>query len=88
MRWETEELCLLPDASLLVDAEIQTEAISLLIGTLGVTIGTFVSFPYDLKMSEIKLSSDARFVVLEYDGKSVPIREGESWRQPLRLGDL
>lgn len=52
------------------------------IGILGVTIG--ISYPFlRLEDVEIKLtSSDARFVVREYDGKSRADKGvGESWRQ-------
>ncbi len=80
--WKPKSFAYYQGASLLVDSEIQTEAISF---NWDAWSGNwhFVSFPYDLKMSEIKLtSSDARFVVREYDGKSRADKGvGESWRQ-------
>lgn len=80
--WKPKSFAYYRDASLLVDAEIQTEAISFNWNARS-NYWHFVSFPYDLKMSEIKLtSSDARFVVREYDGKSRADKGvGESWRQ-------
>ena len=80
--WKPKSFAYYQDASLLVDAEIQTEAISFNWNARS-NYWHFVSFPYDLKMSEIKLtSSDARFVVREYDGKSRADKGvGESWRQ-------
>lgn len=70
------------DASLLVNSDIQADEITCNWDTWS-NYWHFVSFPYDLKMSEIKLtSSDARFVVREYDGKSRADKGvGESWRQ-------
>ncbi|WP_455632560.1 leucine-rich repeat domain-containing protein [Parabacteroides sp.] len=80
--WKPKSFAYYRDASLLVDAEIQTEAISFNWDAWS-GYWHFVSFPYDLKMSEIKLtSSDARFVVREYDGKSRADKGvGASWRQ-------
>jgi len=80
--WKPKSFAYSQGASLLVDAEIQTEAISFNWDAWS-NYWYFVSFPYDLKMSEIKLtSSDARFVVREYDGKARADKGvGESWRQ-------
>lgn len=80
--WKLKSFAYYRDASLLVDSDIQTESITCNWDTWS-NYWHFVSFPYDLKMSEIKLtSSDARFVVREYDGKSRADKGvGESWRQ-------
>lgn len=80
--WKPKSFAYYRDASLLVNSDIQTEAISFNWDAWS-GYWHFVSFPYDLKMSEIKLtSSDARFVVREYDGKSRADKGvGESWRQ-------
>ena len=80
--WEPKSFAYYRDASLLVNSDIQTEEISFNWDAWS-GYWHFVSFPYDLKMSEIKLtSSDARFVVREYDGKSRADKGvGESWRQ-------
>lgn len=80
--WKPKSFAYYQGASLLVDSEIQTEAISFNWDAWS-NYWHFVSFPYDLKMSEIKLtSSDARFVVREYDGKSRADKGvGDSWRQ-------
>lgn len=80
--WKPKSFAYYQGASLLVDSEIQTEAISFNWDVWS-NYWHFVSFPYDLKMSEIKLtSSDARFVVREYDGKSRADKGvGASWRQ-------
>ncbi len=80
--WKPKSFAYYQGASLLVDSEIETEAISFNWDAWS-NYWHFVSFPYDLKMSEIKLtSSDARFVVREYDGKSRADKGvGESWRQ-------
>lgn len=80
--WKPKSFAYYQGASMLVDSEIQTEAISFNWNAWS-NYWHFVSFPYDLKMSEIKLtSSDARFVVREYDGKSRADKGvGESWRQ-------
>lgn len=80
--WKPKSFAYYRGASLLVDSEIQTEEISYNWNTYG-NEWYFVSFPYDLKMPEIKLtSSDARFVVREYDGKARADKGvGESWRQ-------
>ncbi|TWV59578.1 leucine-rich repeat protein [Parabacteroides distasonis] len=80
--WKPKSFAYYRDASLLVDSDIQTEEISFNWDAWS-GYWHFVSFPYDLKMSEIKLtSSDARFVVREYDGKARADKGvGESWRQ-------
>ena len=80
--WKPKSFAYYRDASLLVDSDIQTEEISFNWDAWS-GYWHFVSFPYDLKMSEIKLtSSDARFVVREYDGKTRADKGvGESWRQ-------
>ena len=80
--WKPKSFAYYRDASLLVDSDIQTEEISFNWDAWS-GYWHFVSFPYDLKMSEIKLtSSDTRFVVREYDGKSRADKGvGESWRQ-------
>lgn len=80
--WRPKSFAFYRDASLLVDSDIQTEKISFNWDAWS-GYWHFVSFLYDLKMSEIKLtSSDARFVVREYDGKSRADKGvGESWRQ-------
>lgn len=84
--WKPKNFAYYRDASLLVDSDIQTESITCNWDTWS-NYWHFVSFPYDLKMSEIKLtSSDARLVVREYDGKSRADKGvGASWRQ---LSDL
>lgn len=80
--WKPRNLSFYRGASLLVDSDIQTEEISFNWDTWSGD-WYFVSFPYDLKISEIKLtSSDARMVVREYDGKSRAGKGvGSSWRQ-------
>lgn len=80
--WKPKSFAYYQGASLLVDSEIETETISFSWDAES-NYWHFVSFPYDLKMSEIKLtSSDTRFVVREYDGKSRADKGvGESWRQ-------
>lgn len=80
--WKPKSFAYYRDASLLVDSDIQTEEISFNWDAWS-GYWHFVSFPYDLKMSEIKLtSSDTRFVVRGYDGKSRADKGvGESWRQ-------
>ena len=80
--WKPKSFAYYRDASLLVNSDIQTEAISFNWDAWN-GYWHFVSFPYDLKMSEIKLtSSDACLVVREYDGKSRADKGvGASWRQ-------
>lgn len=80
--WKPKSFAYYQGASLLVDSDIQTDEITCNWDARS-NYWHFVSFPYDLKMSEIKLtSSDARFVVREYDGKSRADKGvGESWRQ-------
>lgn len=80
--WKPKSFAFYRGASLLVNSDIQTEEISFNWDTYS-SQWYFVSFPYDLKMSEIKLtSSDARLVVREYDGKSRADKGvGASWRQ-------
>ena len=80
--WKLKSFAYYRDASLLVNSDIQADEITCNWDTWS-NYWHFVSFPYDLKMSEIKLtSSDARFVVREYDGKSRADKGvGESWRQ-------
>lgn len=84
--WRPKSFAFYRGTSLLVNSDIQTGEISFNWDTWGGD-WYFVSFPYDLKMSEIKLtSSDARLVVREYDGKSRADKGvGASWRQ---LSDL
>ena len=68
--WKLKSFAYYRDASLLVNSDIQADEITCNWDTWS-NYWHFVSFPYDLKMSEIKLtSSDARFVVREYDGKA------------------
>lgn len=80
--WKPKSFAFYRGASLLVNSDIQTEEISFNWDAWS-GYWHFVSFPYDLKMSEIKLtSSDARLVVREYDGKSRADKGvGASWRQ-------
>lgn len=80
--WKPKSFAYYRDASLLVDSDIQTEEITCNWNTLG-GYWYFVSFPYDLKMSEIKLTdSETRFVVREYDGQARANNgAGASWRQ-------
>ncbi len=80
--WRPKSFAFYRGTSLLVNSDIQTGEISFNWDTWGGD-WYFVSFPYDLKMSEIKLtSSDACLVVREYDGKSRADKGvGESWRQ-------
>lgn len=80
--WNPKSFAYYRDASLLVDSDIQTEEITCNWNTSG-GYWYFVSFPYDLKMSEIKLTdSETRFVVREYDGQARANNgAGASWRQ-------
>lgn len=80
--WKPKNFAYYRDASLLVDSDIQTESITCNWDAWS-NYWHFISFPYNLKMSEIKLtSSDTRFVVREYDSKSRADKGvGESWRQ-------
>lgn len=80
--WKPKSFAYYRDASLLVDSDIQTEEITCNWNTSG-GYWYFVSFPYDLKMSEIKLTdSETRFVVREYDGQARANNgAGASWRQ-------
>lgn len=87
--WRPKSFAFYWGTSLLVNSDIQTGEISFNWDTWGGD-WYFVSFPYDLKMSEIKLtSSDARLVVREYDGKSRADKGvGASWRQLFDLETL
>ena len=77
--WKPKNFAYYRDASLLVDSDIQTESITCNWDAWS-NYWHFISFPYNLKMSEIKLtSSDARFVVREYDGREWASR-GDSFR--------
>ena len=80
--WKPKSFAYYRDASLLVDSDIQTEEITCNWNTHG-GYWYFVSFPYDLKMSEIKLTdSETRFVVREYNGQARANNgAGTSWRQ-------
>lgn len=80
--WKPKSFAYYRDASLLVDSDIQTEEITCNWNTHG-GYWYFVSFPYDLKMSEIKLTdSETRFVVREYNGQARANNgAGASWRQ-------
>ena len=81
--WRPKSFAFYRGTSLLVNSDIQTGEISFNWDTWGGD-WYFVSFPYDLKMSEIKFSNsdDARLVVREYDGKSRADKGvGASWRQ-------
>lgn len=80
--WKPKSFAYYRDASLLVNSDIQTEEITCNWNTHG-GYWYFVSFPYDLKMSEIKLTdSETRFVVREYNGQARANNgAGASWRQ-------
>lgn len=80
--WKPKSFSYYRDASLVVNSDINTDDIRCNWSTSS-GYWHFVSFPYDLKMSEIMLtSSEAMMAVREYDGKSrADNGVGTSWKQ-------
>lgn len=81
LAWNLKEITYCREGSLLVESPVTAEQINVQASMLG-NRWYFISFPYDLKLSEITLNQDRQFVVREYDGASrAKNGMGTSWKQ-------
>lgn len=81
LAWNLKELTYSREGSLLVESPVTAEQINVQASVSG-NRWYFISFPYDLKLSEITLKRDCQFVVREYDGAARAANGmGASWRQ-------
>ncbi len=81
LAWNLKELTYSREGSLLVESPVTAEQINVQASVSG-NRWYFISFPYDLKLSEITLKRDCQFVVREYDGAVRATNGmGESWKQ-------
>ena len=79
--WNLKKFTYSRGASLLVESPITAEQINVQASMSG-NQWYFISFPYDLKFSDIVLEQDHQFVVREYDGAARAANGmGASWRQ-------
>ena len=79
--WNLKKFTYSRGASLLVESPITAEQINVQASMSG-NQWYFISFPYDLKFSDIVLEQDHQFVVREYDGTARAANGmGASWRQ-------
>ena len=81
LAWNLKELTYSREGSLLVESPVTAEQINVQASMSG-NQWYFISFPYDLKFSDIVLEQDHQFVVREYDGAARAANGmGASWRQ-------
>lgn len=83
MPWKPKSFAYYRGASLVVNSDIKTDDITCNWEVVSSGRWYFISFPYDLKMSEIKLtSSETMIAIREYDGMSrADNGAGASWKQ-------